>query len=46
MFDPDYDHPMESVLMGHPERQMPFCVERYRVLDEAGTVLAACTNNH
>jgi len=25
-FDTDYDHPMESVLMGHPERVMPFCV--------------------
>jgi len=46
MFDPDYDHPMESVLMGHPERRMPFCVERYRVLDESGHVLATCTENH
>ena len=46
MFDPDYDHPMESVLMGHPERRMPFCVERYRLLDEAGNVLAACSDNH
>ena len=46
MFDPDYDHPMESVLMGHPERRMPFCVERYRVLDENGHVLAMCANNH
>lgn len=25
-FDTDFDHPMESVLMGHPERVMPFCV--------------------
>ena len=25
-FDTDFDHPMESVLMGHPERAMPFCV--------------------
>lgn len=25
-FDTDFDHPMESVLMGHPERRMPFCV--------------------
>ena len=46
MFDPDYDHPMESVLMGHPERRMPFCVERYRVLDETGHVIAACIDNH
>jgi hypothetical protein len=46
MFDVDYDHPMESVLMGHPERRMPFCVERYRVLDDAGQVLAICADNH
>ncbi len=45
-FDVDYDHPMESVLMGHPERRMPFCVERYRVLDADGRVLAACADNH
>ena len=25
-FDTDFDHPMESVLMGHPESVMPFCV--------------------
>jgi len=25
-FDTDFDHPMESVLMGHPERVMSFCV--------------------
>ena len=25
-FDTDFDHPMESVLMGHPERDMPFCI--------------------
>ena len=30
-FDTDYDHPLESVLMGHPEREIPFCVKRYRV---------------
>jgi hypothetical protein len=46
MFDPDYDHPMESVLMGHPERRMPFCVERYRIRDDSGTVLAGCGGNH
>ena len=46
MFDVDYDHPMESVQMGHPERRMPFCVERYRVLDDAGNLLATCADNH
>ncbi|HZQ55235.1 MAG TPA: FAD-dependent oxidoreductase [Bryobacteraceae bacterium] len=30
-WDTDYDHPMESVLMGHPEREIPFCVRRYRL---------------
>ena len=46
LFDVDYDHPMESVLMGHPERRMPFCVERYRVRDDTGAVLASCEDNH
>ena len=46
MFDTDYDHPMESVLWGHPEDRMPFCVSRYRVLDDAGNVLGAATNNY
>jgi len=30
-FDTDFDHPMESVLMGHPERVMPFCVPDFAV---------------
>jgi hypothetical protein len=32
-FDTDFDHPMESVLMGHPERVMPFCVQELRVAE-------------
>ena len=42
-FDTDYDHPMESVLMGHPELVMPFCVpglEVLAVLDGAGAECA------
>lgn len=46
LFDVDYDHPMESVLMGHAERRMPFCVERCRVLNEAGEELASVEGNH
>ena len=34
VFDTDYDHPMESVLMGHSERIMPFCVPNIEVLAE------------
>jgi hypothetical protein len=30
-FDTDLDHPMESVLMGHPEREMPFCVRNLSI---------------
>ena len=30
-FDTDFDHPMESVLMGHPERDMPFCIRDIRI---------------
>jgi hypothetical protein len=30
-FDSDLDRPMESCLMGHPERDMPFCVRDVEV---------------
>lgn len=46
MFDTDYDHPMESVLWGHPEDRMPFCVSSYRVIDETGRVLGSATGNY
>jgi hypothetical protein len=45
-FDTDHDHPMESVLMTHPETVMPFCVRHYRVRDAAGNVVAEVTDNH
>jgi hypothetical protein len=45
-FDPDFDHPAESVLMGHPERDMPFCVNRYRISDDSGAVLYERAENH
>jgi len=45
-FDTDLDHPMESVLMGHPEREVPFCIKRYRVVDSRGDVLFECPDNH
>jgi hypothetical protein len=45
VFDTDFDHPMESVLMGHPERDMPFCVRRYRVT-AGGELLHASEENH
>lgn len=44
--DTDFDHPMESVLMGHPESAMPFCVQRWRILDGNGSVIASGAGNH
>jgi hypothetical protein len=46
VFDTDYDHPMESVLMGHPERLGPFCVRDVVLRDESGTQLARVHCNH
>jgi hypothetical protein len=37
---------MESVLMGHPEREIPFCVKRFRVLDGRGTMVFTSGENH
>jgi hypothetical protein len=45
-FDADWDHPVESVLWGHPEREMPFCVKRFRLLDDAGRELARVDDHH
>jgi hypothetical protein len=50
-FDTDFDHPMESVLMGHPERTMPFCVGHLKIAaTPAGSavpqVIAEITDNH
>lgn len=45
-FDTDYDHPMETVLMGHPEHVMPFCVRSYEVKDDKGNVLFATEGNY
>lgn len=45
-FDTDFDHPMESVLWGHPEREMPFCVRTFRLRDAAGNILAEVADNH
>ena len=46
VFDTDFEHPMESVLWGHPERDMPFCVRDYRITGADGAVLAECRDNH
>lgn len=45
-FDCDYDHALESVLMGHPESEIPFVVSDYTILNEAGKVLKEVKGNH
>lgn len=45
-FDADYDHPMESVLMTHPETVMPFCVRNYYLEDDKGKVIYARKGNY
>ncbi|RZK40950.1 MAG: FAD-dependent oxidoreductase [Pedobacter sp.] len=45
-FDTDFDHPMESSLMGHPESAMPFCISNYELLNEKGDVLHRTTGNY
>ena len=44
-FDSDFDHPMESVLMGHPERVMPFCVREVTVAVPAKVLAVAGHQN-
>jgi FAD dependent oxidoreductase len=46
VFDTDTDHPMESVLLTHPERVMPGCITSYRIVSDEARVLAEITNNH
>lgn len=45
-FDTDYDHPMESSLMGHPEDVIPFCARNIKVFDMHGNVLYTLSNNY
>ena len=45
-FDPDWDHPMESVLMTHPEAVVPFMVRNFDLIDASGTVLQEVRGHH
>jgi hypothetical protein len=45
-FDTDFDHPMESLLLGHPEDTMPFCVRRFCIRGDDGQLLYQCADNH
>ena len=45
-FDTDFDHPLESSLMGHPENVMPFCVRNYEIYDDRGHLIYNKKDNH
>ncbi len=45
-FDTDYDHPMESVLMTHPEIAVPSCVRHFKISSGEGAVLADVSEHH
>ncbi len=45
-FDTDFDHPMESVLMTHPEHVMPFCVRNYTIKDDQGKIIFSKKGNY
>lgn len=45
-FDADYDNSMESILMGHPESEIPFTVQDYTIYDENENLIFKQTGNH
>ncbi|MEP4534681.1 MAG: FAD-dependent oxidoreductase [Cyclobacteriaceae bacterium] len=45
-FDTDYDHPLENVLMSHPESVIPFCVRNYRILDQDNNLIFEKKDNY
>lgn len=45
-FDTDYDHALESTLMGHPESEIPFCVRSFRLKNGNGELLFCEKSNH
>ncbi len=45
-FDTDFDHPMESVLMSHPEQVMPFCVRNYIIYDDQERIVYRKQDNY
>jgi hypothetical protein len=45
-FDTDFDHPMESSQMGHPESVMPFCIKSFEISDANGRLIASESDNH
>ncbi|GAA4343594.1 hypothetical protein GCM10023184_43930 [Flaviaesturariibacter amylovorans] len=45
-FDTDFDHPLESVLMTHPETESPFCVAHFIICNDKHERVFEMRNNH
>ncbi len=45
-FDTDYDHALESVQMGHPEKVIPFCVQEYQIYDGHQKLIYSAVGNY
>ncbi len=45
-FDCDYDHALESVLMGHTEDTIPFIVRNYSIKDGSGKLIKNIRGNY
>ncbi|GAB3332512.1 hypothetical protein GCM10027299_39090 [Larkinella ripae] len=45
-FDGDFDHPLETVIMTHPETEVPFCVRDYTLCNDRKEPVFQQTNNH
>ncbi|SOD82861.1 FAD-dependent oxidoreductase [Spirosoma fluviale] len=45
-FDADFDHPLESVLMTHPETAMPFCVRDFVLCNDRNERIYEQTGNY
>ena len=43
--DGDFDHPLESSLMGHPEEAVPFCVQNFSIKNCHEETLAVVKDN-
>ncbi|SFE37970.1 FAD-dependent oxidoreductase [Spirosoma endophyticum] len=45
-FDSDFDHPLESVIMIHPETVSPFCVDEFVLCNDRQERIFHKTDNH
>ncbi|MFO7731257.1 MAG: FAD-binding dehydrogenase, partial [Spirochaetia bacterium] len=46
VFDTDYDHAMETVLLGHHDSEMPYCVRNFQIIDDDGRIVVEKNDNY